>query len=131
VLRAPAPGGKAGQALDVTGLICRRSGDGVTLSLKRAERKFTHSTEVSGGVCHRSSKAPRGEDLEIEQPVSCGDCSSFHFHATLAGMLGPTLIQPQVIQGREPRQKRLLAPSWMMAPCHREQFPLAGVVGLI
>ena len=61
-----------------------------------------HSTRFSGKGCHHSSKAPGGEDLEIEEPVSCGDCSSFHFDATLAGMLGSTLIRHQVIQVREP-----------------------------
>src|SRR5216684_2846522 len=90
-----------------------------------------HSTELRGGACHRSSKASRREDLEIEQPVACWDCASFDFHATLAGMLGPTLIRNQVIQVREPREKRRLAPVWMMEPFHREQFPLDGVVSLV
>jgi hypothetical protein len=35
------------------------------------ERKKTHSPGFSGGTCRRSSKASRGEDLDIEQPVSC------------------------------------------------------------
>ena len=78
------------------------------------EHVGTHSIEFSGGVCHRSSKASRGEDLEIEQPVSCGDLSSFHFHATLAGMLGATLVGDQVVQVGQPREKRLLAPLGMM-----------------
>ena len=39
-----------------------------------------------------SSKAARGEDLQVEHPVWCGDASTFDFHATLAGMLSPTLI---------------------------------------
>jgi hypothetical protein len=46
-------------------------------------------------------------------------------------MLGPTLIRNEVIEVREPRQKRLLAPIWMMKPFHGEQFPRDGVVGLI
>jgi len=46
-------------------------------------------------------------------------------------MPGPTLIRHQVIQVRKPRQKRLLAPVWMMEPFHREQFPRDGMVGLI
>src|SRR5512132_318299 len=46
-------------------------------------------------------------------------------------MPGPTLIRHQVIQVREPRQKRLLASTWMVKPLHREEFPLEGVVGLI
>jgi hypothetical protein len=35
----------------------------------------------------------RGEDLEVEEPVLGWDCSSFHFHPTLAGMLRSTLIR--------------------------------------
>jgi hypothetical protein len=30
--------------------------------------------------------------LEVEAPVTCRDGASFDFHATLASMLGPTLI---------------------------------------
>jgi len=53
---------------------------------------FAHSTRFRGGVWHRSSKAARCEDLQVEEPVACWDCSSFHFHATLARVLRPTLI---------------------------------------
>ena len=56
-----------------------------------------HSTEFSGGTCHCSSKASRGKDLEVEEPVSCWDFASFHFHPPLAGMLSPTLIGHQVV----------------------------------
>src|SRR5687768_8651328 len=45
------------------------------------------STEFSGGVCYRLSKASRREDLQVEQPVACWDFSSFDFHPTLSGML--------------------------------------------
>ena len=83
---------------------------------RRSERTSPHSIEFSGGVDHCSSKASRREDLEIEQPVACWDFASFDFHATLAGMLGPTLIRNQVIQVREPREKRRLAPVGMMEP---------------
>jgi hypothetical protein len=63
-----------------------------------------------------SSKAARGEDLQVEDPVACGDSASFHFHATLAGMLSPMLIRDQIIEVRQPCEKRLLAPTWMMKP---------------
>jgi hypothetical protein len=59
--------------------------------------KKPHSTELRGEVCHRSAKASGGEDLQVEKPVSCWDCASFHFHATVAGMLGPTLIRDEVV----------------------------------
>jgi hypothetical protein len=66
----------------------------------------------------------------MEHPVWCGSSSAFPFHATLAGVLGPTLIRHQVIQVRAPRQTRLLAPGWRMDPVHREQRPRDGMVGL-
>src|SRR5215475_15057456 len=94
-------------------------------------RIIPHSTEFSGKGYHRSSKASRHEDLEVEKPVACGHCSSFHLHATVAGMLGPTLIGDQVVQVRQPRQKRLLAPFGMMEPLHCEELPLDGIMGLI
>ena len=59
--------------------------------------KMSHSPGFSGGVCHRSAKASRGEDLEIEEPISCGNCSSFDFHATSASVLGTTLVGHQVV----------------------------------
>ncbi len=61
-------------------------------------QKIAHSIDFSGGACHCSSKSPGGEDLEIEEPISCGDFASFHLHPTLPGMLGTTLVGHQVIQ---------------------------------
>ena len=78
-----------------------------------------------------SSKTARGEDLQIEHPVWCGYSPAFHFHPTLTGMLGSTLIWHQIVQVCEPREKRLLASLRMMEPFHREQFPLDGVMGLV
>ncbi len=46
-------------------------------------------------------------------------------------MLGPTLIRDEVIQVREPCEKRLLAPFRMMKSFHRKQFSLDGVMRLI
>jgi hypothetical protein len=34
-----------------------------------AKVNFSHSTGFCGGVRHRSAKASRGEDLEVEEPV--------------------------------------------------------------
>ena len=79
-----------------------------------------HSIGFSGRVCPRSSKASRGEDLEIEEPVCSGYSSAFHFYATLPGMHSPTLIRDEVVQMREPREKRLLVATGMMEPFHRE-----------
>jgi hypothetical protein len=64
--------------------------------------KKSHSTRFSGKGHHRSAKASRREDLQVEEPISSGDHSSFHLHATLASMPGSTLIRHQVIQVREP-----------------------------
>src|SRR2546422_3166327 len=79
----------------------------------------------------RSSKASRGENLQVEHPVRCGYSPAFHFHTTLPGMLSPTLIGDQVVQMGQPSQKRLLAPFGMMEAFHREELPLDGVMGLI
>jgi hypothetical protein len=46
-------------------------------------------------------------------------------------MLGTTLIRDEVVQVGEPREKRPLAPAWVVKAFHREQLPLDGVVGLI
>jgi len=44
-----------------------------------------------------SSKATRGKDLQIEEAVCGGYAPAFHFHPTLPGMLGSTLIRDDVI----------------------------------
>jgi hypothetical protein len=69
--------------------------------------------------------------LQIKHPVWCGYLPAFHFHATLARVLGPTLIRHQVVQVCQPCEKRLLAPFGMMEPVHREQLALESLVGLI
>jgi hypothetical protein len=66
----------------------------------------------------------------MQEPVLCWHFPAFDFHATLAGMLGPTLIRHQVVQVGQPRQKRLLTTTGLVKPFHREQFPVDGVVGL-
>jgi hypothetical protein len=95
------------------------------------DKQCAHSIALRGGGCHYASQASRGKDLQVEHPVWCGDASAFHFHATLAGMLRPTLIRDQVIQMGQPCQKRLLAPFGMMEALHGEQFPLNGVMGRV
>ena len=69
--------------------------------------------------------------MQIEEPIVCRYSSAFHGHATLTGMLGPTLIGHQVVEVCQPREKRLWAATWMMEPLHREQFPRNGVMGLV
>src|SRR5438132_9460080 len=95
------------------------------------QEKNPHSTKFSGGVCPHSSKAARGEDLQVEHPVWCRYSRACHFHAALAGMLSSTLIGDEVIEVRQSCQKRLLAPFGMMEALHGEQFPLHSVMGLI
>jgi hypothetical protein len=83
------------------------------LGRRTARKKKTHSTELCGEACPHSSEASGGEALDIEEPVSGWDCSTLHFHATLAGMLSATLVRNKVIEVRESREKRLLtAPGW-------------------
>jgi hypothetical protein len=84
------------------------------------KRKFAHSTQFSGKEYHHSSKAARREDLQVEEPVSCGDDASFDFHPTLPGMLGTTLVGHEVVQMCQPSEKRLLAPFGMVKAFHRE-----------
>jgi hypothetical protein len=86
--------------------------------LARFDLDYPHSIAFSGGACHRSAKASGGEDLEIEQPVSCWDCSSLDFHTALPSMLGTPLVGDQVVEMREPSQKRLLIPFAMMETFH-------------
>jgi hypothetical protein len=94
-------------------------------------KKYTHSPGLSGEGCHHSSKASRREDLQVEEPVACGDGAAFHLHTTRASVLGATLVRNQIVQVREPCQKGLWAPGWMVKAFHREQFPLDGVMGLV
>ena len=94
-------------------------------------QKNAHSTELRGRVRHRSSKASRRENLEIEQPVACRDFASFDFHTTLPGMLGAPLIRHQVVQVGQAREKCLLAATWVMKPFHGKELPRDGVMRLI
>jgi hypothetical protein len=94
-------------------------------------RFFAHSTQFSGKEYHRSSKASRREDLQVEEPVACGDGASFDFHPTLASVLSAPLVGHEVIQMREPAQKRLRAPVGMMEALHHEELPVNRVMGLI
>jgi hypothetical protein len=64
----------------------------------------------------------------MEEPVCGGDASACHCHTAWAGMLGAPLIRDEVLQGREPWEKRLLAPWRMLHPLHRQPLPLAGVM---
>ena len=43
-------------------------------------------------------KPPEVRNLQIEEPVCGGYASAFHFHATLPGMLGTTLIRDEIVQ---------------------------------
>src|SRR2546426_11949153 len=46
----------------------------------RTMQKNPHSTGLCGEVCHRSAKASRSEDLQIEEPGCCGETAAFPFH---------------------------------------------------
>jgi len=46
-------------------------------------------------------------------------------------MLGAMLLRHEVVQVRQPGEKRLLASLGMMKAFHREQLPLDSVIGLI
>ena len=76
-------------------------------------------------------KATGGEDLQVEEPVSCRDGASFDFHPARPSMLGATLIRHEVVQVRQAPETRLLAAVRMMASLHHQAFPIDGVMGLI
>ena len=78
-----------------------------------------------------SSKATRGEDLQVEHPVCGGYAPAFHLYPTLPGMLSAPLIRNQVLQVRQPREKRLLTAPRVMKALHGEQFPFDSVMGLV
>ena len=69
--------------------------------------------------------------MDLEEPVACGDCSSFDFYPTLPGRPGATLGGHQVVQMGQPSKQRLVAASWRVKALHRAKFPLHGVLGLI
>jgi hypothetical protein len=73
-----------------------------SLSINAETGKFHIPPNYVVERVRRSSKAARGEDLQVEHPVWCGDAPAFHFHAPLAGMLSPTLIGDQIIEVRQP-----------------------------
>lgn len=66
--------------------------------------------------------------MESEQPVACWSSPTFHFYTALPNMLGATLIRHKVVQVRQPREKRLLAPLGMMEALHHEELPVDGVM---
>jgi hypothetical protein len=72
---------------------------------------FPHSPGFRGNGCYRSAKPSGGEDLEIEEPVSGRYASTFHFHATLASVLSPTLRGDQIIEVRSPVRNACWLPS--------------------
>jgi hypothetical protein len=51
--------------------------------------------------------------VDIEEPIVGQYASAFHFHATLAGVLGPALVREQVVEVCQPSQQRLLAATGM------------------
>jgi hypothetical protein len=52
--------------------------------------------------------------VQVEVPVSCGDCSPFHCRATAVGMLSAPLAGHEVVQMDQPSQECLLAPGHLL-----------------
>jgi len=67
--------------------------------------------------------------LEIAPPGSCRYTPAFHPAST--GMLRPPLSGDQVVQVRQPRQKRLGTAAWMMKRFPHPALPVDGMMGLI
>src|SRR4029434_3240768 len=70
--------------------------------------------------CSYALQPSGGEDLEVEEPVSCWDFSSFDFHPTLTSVLGASLVRHEVIEMGQPSQKGLWAPLGVMKAFHHE-----------
>src|SRR5882762_4265173 len=83
------------------------------------------------GSITRSSKASRGEDLQVEHPVRGRDAPALHFHPTPACVQGPTLIGNQIVQMREAGEQRRVTPAGMVEALHGEELAVEGVVRLI
>ena len=66
--------------------------------------------------------------MQVEHPAWCGYAPAFHFHATLVGMLSPTLIGDQVVQMGQPREKCLLTPTRMMKPVVLKKWIVATIL---
>ena len=66
--------------------------------LNRLDWNFHIPPNLVVGRCWRTLIASRSEDLQVEHPVRCRDATAFHFHPTLPGMLGASLIRHQVVQ---------------------------------
>ena len=74
------------------------------------------------GSITRSSKASRGEDLQVEHPVRCRDATALDFHPTRARVQGPALVWDQVVEVRQAGEQRSLTPSGMVETSHSTEF---------
>ena len=83
------------------------------------------------GRVRRIPIAPRGQDLQVEHPVRGRHASAFHFHPTQARVLRSPLGRNQVVQVRQPREKRRLAPTRVMKAFHVEELAVDRVMRLI
>src|SRR6266508_3628799 len=80
--------------------------------------------------CYHSSKASRGEDLQVKHPVGCGQSPTFHFHPTLTCIQGSTLVGNQGVEMRQTGEKCFLTPTGMMEALHHEELAVDDVMGL-
>ena len=65
----------------------RRSGEGLVCGSPRVSVTGWSLRKQAGDLRYTSPKASGGENVDIEEPVSCWGCSSLHFYPTLPGML--------------------------------------------
>src|SRR6266487_4346317 len=79
-----------------------------------------HSNYVVEHVpAHRK---PPDVDLDIEEPVSCRYSPTFHFYATVAGMLGTTLIGSRLYKGTSSLRNACWFPSGWCNPFIANSF---------
>ena len=104
----------------------------ITTRLSPSIQKNPHSIGFSGKGYHRSSKASRRKDLQVEEPVACGNCASFPLPRHIGRHAWPDADRGPGCRGvPAPVRNACWLPFGMMEAFHREQLPLDGVMGLI
>jgi hypothetical protein len=84
---------------------------------------------VEDATAHR--KPPEVRSGTWRNPSRVGTMPPCHFHATLARMLGATLIRHAMVPGGAPRQNRLWVAPGRMEALPGAQWPGEGVMGLL
>ena len=79
----------------------------------------------------RSFEATRSQDLQVAEPIICGQLATLNFNTTFPSILGTPLVRYQVIQYCQTVEEHILASFFMMEAFHHEELPVHGIVCLI